>query len=68
MGSASVLIRNPKIKEWYAEYNDFKKLLEWKKNEFIPKCEAIKHQHIEDYNTLDKKITHNINRQITKKV
>jgi hypothetical protein len=41
-GTCSVLIRNPKIKEWYVEYQHFKKLLEWKKKEFNPKCEKIK--------------------------
>lgn len=40
-GICSVMIRNPKIKEWYADYQHFKNLLEWEKNEFKPKCRKV---------------------------
>lgn len=49
-GTCSVLVRNPQIRDWYFEYQNYRKLLEWKENIFDPKVEQVKKNRMEDYN------------------
>ena len=64
-GTCSVQIRNPKIKDWYGQYQEYKQLLEWKEKIFDPKCEKVKEQHIENYQSSKNRLTHQFDKMIT---
>lgn len=64
-GICSVLIRNPKIRDWYANWIQYRKLLQWKLEDFDPRMVIAKKEAEEKY---EMQIKHEFENQIQGKM